>query len=47
MPHSTIDALTPAQRRKEIAAILGRGLLRLSAARGHQPATPEVRPCLR
>jgi hypothetical protein len=41
MPHSTIDALTPAQRRQEIAAILGRGLLRLNGARGHQPATPD------
>lgn len=32
MPHSTTDVLTPTQRGKEIAAILGRGLLRLSNA---------------
>ncbi|HPF34953.1 MAG TPA: hypothetical protein PLH84_05945 [Candidatus Krumholzibacteria bacterium] len=41
MPHSTTDALTPAQRRQEIATILGRGLLRLNGARGIQPATPD------
>ena len=41
MPHSTTDLLTPAQRRQEIAAILGRGLLRLNGARGKQPATPD------
>ena len=39
MPHSTTDALTPKQRRQTIAAILGRGLLRLNGARGKQPAT--------
>jgi hypothetical protein len=39
MPYSTTNALTPTQRRKEIAAILGRGLLRLNAACGHQPAS--------
>ena len=41
MPQSTTDTLTPMQRRQEIAAILGRGLLRLNGARGHQPATPD------
>lgn len=41
MPHLTTDALTPTQRRQEIAAILGRGLLRLDSARGNQPATPD------
>ncbi len=29
MPNSTADPLTPIQRRQQIAAILGRGLLRL------------------
>ena len=32
MAHSTTNDLTPKQRRKEIAAILGRGLLRLRDA---------------
>ena len=32
MPNSTADSLTPTQRRQEVAAILGRGLLRLRAA---------------
>ena len=32
MPKSNTENLTPGQRRKEIAAILGRGLLRLSSA---------------
>ena len=41
MPHSTIHNLTPEQRRKEIAAILGRGLLRLDDARGNPPAARE------
>jgi hypothetical protein len=41
MPRSITDELTPTQRRKEIAAILGRGLLRLNDARGKQPATPD------
>jgi hypothetical protein len=41
MPHSATDNLTPEQRRKEIAAILGRGLLRLGGARGNQPATSD------
>lgn len=38
MPHLIADVLTPEQRRKEVAAILGRGLLRLSNAHG----TPSV-----
>ena len=41
MPHSITDALTPKQRRQEIAAILGRGLLRLIGARRNQPATSD------
>ena len=41
MPHSNPDELTPTERRREIAAILGRGLLRLNDARGSQPATPD------
>ena len=41
MPHSTAHVLTPTQRRQEIAAILGRGLLRLNGARGNQPVTPD------
>jgi hypothetical protein len=44
MPHSTTDALTPTQRRQEIATILGRGLLRLNAARGSQPASGDSAP---
>ena len=32
MPNSITDNLTPMQRRQEIAAILGRGLLRLRSA---------------
>jgi hypothetical protein len=31
MPQSFTDELTPTQRRQEIAAILGRGLLRLGS----------------
>jgi hypothetical protein len=41
MAHSITDDLTPKQRRKEIAAIIGRGLLRLNGARGNQSATPD------
>jgi hypothetical protein len=41
MADSNTDHLTPKQRRQEIAAILGRGLLRLNDACGHQPATPD------
>ncbi len=32
MPNSIADSLTPEQRRHEVAAILGRGLLRLCSA---------------
>ena len=38
MPQSITEELNPTQRRKEIAAILGRGLLRLGSTRGNQPA---------
>jgi len=38
MPNSTADNLTPTQRRQEIAAILGRGLLRLRTACNVEPA---------
>jgi len=44
MAHSTTDHLPPKQRRKEIAAILGRGLLRLNATRGTPPVTCESAP---
>lgn len=32
MPHSITDDLTPIRRRQEIAAILGRGVLRVCSA---------------
>jgi len=38
MPHSTAEVLTPERRRKEGAAILGRGLLRLRTACTNPPA---------
>ena len=44
MAHSTTNDLTPKQRRKEIAAILGRGLLRLDTARGNQPSACNSAP---
>jgi hypothetical protein len=44
MPKTNADTLTPGQRRKEIAAILGRGLLRLNAAHGNQPASRDSAP---
>ncbi len=44
MPNSTADALTPTQRRQEIAAILGRGLLRLGSARGRPLAACDSAP---
>ena len=44
MPHSTTDKLTPSQRRQEIAAILGRGLLRINAARGNPPVSGDSAP---
>lgn len=44
MPHLPSPAeLTPVQRRREIAEILARGVLRLSVARG-TPCAPPVRP---
>lgn len=44
MPNSTADNLTPTQRRQEIAAILGRGLLRLRAACNAEPAACDSAP---
>jgi len=44
MPQSITDELTPTQRRQEIAAILGRGLLRLGSIRGNQPAACDSTP---
>jgi hypothetical protein len=40
MPNCIADTLTPEQRRKEVAAILGRGLLRFCSA---CKSTPEAR----
>ena len=37
MPNATADHQTPIQRRQEVAAILGRGLLRLCAACNSMP----------
>jgi hypothetical protein len=39
--HSITDELTPAQRRQEVAAILGRGLLRSGRACGSPPESPD------
>jgi hypothetical protein len=44
MPQSITDELTPTQRRQEIAAILGRGLLRLGSARGNHLAASDSTP---
>lgn len=44
MPHSTTDALTPMQRRQEIAAILGRGVHRACAARRAVPRACDSAP---
>lgn len=44
MPNSTADNLTPKQRRQEIAAILGRGLLRLRAAFMNPPKACDSAP---
>ena len=44
MANSNADDLTPKQRRKEIAAILGSGLLRLSDACASPPATCDSAP---
>ena len=44
MPNSTADTLTPTQRRQEVAAILGRGLLRLRTACTNPPEHAIPRP---
>ena len=44
MPNSTADNLTPIQRRQEVAAILGRGLLRLRTACNAEPAAWDSAP---
>jgi hypothetical protein len=44
MPNSTADTLTPIQRRQEVAAILGRGLLRLRTACTSPPTACDSAP---
>lgn len=44
MPNSIADNLTPIQRRQEVAAILGRGLLRLTAACKSVPEACSISP---
>ncbi len=44
MPNSTADNLTPTQRRQEVAAILGRGLLRLRTACTNPPESCDSAP---
>ena len=44
MPNSIADTLTPTQRRQEIAAILGRGLLRLRTACTNPPEACDSAP---
>jgi len=44
MSKTNADTLTPTQRRQEIAAILGRGLLRLSNACANPPARTGAAP---
>jgi hypothetical protein len=44
MLNSIADALTPEQRRKEVAAILGHGLLRLRSTCKYPPETCETAP---
>jgi hypothetical protein len=44
MPNCIADTLPPDQRRHEIAAILGRGLLRLRAACNADPAACDSAP---
>ena len=44
MPKSNTEDLTPGQRRKEVAAILGRGLLRLNSPCGNPPAACDSAP---
>jgi hypothetical protein len=44
MPNCIADTLTPDQRRKEVAAILGRGLLRLRSACTNPPESCDSAP---
>ena len=44
MPNCIADTLTPDQRRKEVAAILGRGLLRLRTACIVEPVACDSAP---
>ena len=44
MPQSTAEILIPIRRRQEIAAILGRGLLRLRSARANTPEACDSPP---
>lgn len=44
MPKTTARSLTPIQRRQEIAAILGRGLLRLRGVSGSAPVVCDSAP---
>jgi hypothetical protein len=44
MPRSITDELNPTQRRKEIAAILGRGLLRLASVHPYAPGSCDSAP---
>ncbi len=44
MPNSTTEIPTPIQRRQEVAAILGRGLLRLRAACTNPPEACDPAP---
>ena len=44
MPNTIADNLTPDQRRKEVAVILGRGLLRLRTACNVEPAACDSAP---
>jgi len=44
MPNCIADSLTPEQRRQEVAAILGRGLLRLRTACNVEPTACSLAP---
>ena len=44
MPNCIADTLTPDQRRQEVAAILGRGLLRLRTACTNPPEACDSAP---
>ena len=44
MPHSTTVTLTPVQRRQELAAIFGRGLLRLGSANENHTVAGDSAP---